>query len=122
MIGRALLACDNWRVAGIPVSDSLAYFQKELRALERATNEMFGLGLSEAQTPIDLIDGFIGEGYAIPYRLRSNRSRRWRGTRGSFSILHIPPRDSTACWRRSRTEACARARCLCVVHTGGIFG
>src|SRR3954471_3603874 len=67
MLGRALLKCDGWRVVGVPVSDSVAYFQKELRELERETNQLFDLGLSESDTPIDLIDGFIGEGYAIPY-------------------------------------------------------
>ena len=67
MLGRALLRCDNWQIVGVPVSDSVEYFQRELRQLERATNETFHLGLSESDTPIELIDGFIGEGYAIPY-------------------------------------------------------
>jgi D-cysteine desulfhydrase len=67
MIGRALLKCDQWRIVGIPVSDSVEFFKKELRQLERATNDDFNLGLRESDTPIELIDGFIGKGYAIPY-------------------------------------------------------
>lgn len=67
MLGRALLGCDNWRILGVPVSDSIDYFHQSLRELERATVEQFQLDLTVEQTPIDLIDGFIGEGYAIPY-------------------------------------------------------
>ena len=50
-----------------PVSDSVEFFKQDLRELERKTVALFGLDVTEAQTPIDLIDGFIGEGYAIPY-------------------------------------------------------
>ena len=49
------------------MSDSVEFFQKDLRQLIDATNDAFSLGLSESDTPIELIDGFIGEGYAIPY-------------------------------------------------------
>ncbi len=67
MIGKALLKLDSWRAIGVPVSDSVEYFQKDLRQLERATNDAFDLGLSDSQTRIDLLDGFVGDGYAIPY-------------------------------------------------------
>jgi D-cysteine desulfhydrase len=67
MLGRALLGCNNWRVLGVPVSDSVDYFQTSLRELERATVEQFQLDLSPEQTPIELIDGYIGEGYAVAY-------------------------------------------------------
>jgi D-cysteine desulfhydrase len=67
MIGKALFGLESWRTIGIPVSDSVELFEKDLRQLERATNDAFGLGLRESDTTIDLLDGFIGEGYAIPY-------------------------------------------------------
>ncbi|MGI9428771.1 MAG: 1-aminocyclopropane-1-carboxylate deaminase/D-cysteine desulfhydrase [Bythopirellula sp.] len=67
MLGRALLGLDHWRILGVPVSDSVDFFQQSLRELERAAVDQFRLDLSPAQTPIELIDGFIGEGYAIPY-------------------------------------------------------
>ncbi len=67
MLGKALLHCDSWNVVGIPIADSLPHFHRELRKLERETVQEFGLEVSEDATPIHLIDGFIGEGYAIPY-------------------------------------------------------
>src|SRR5438132_9169866 len=67
MIGRALFASDNWRVVGVPVSDSVEFFKRDLRELERRTVSEYQLDVDEEQTPIELIDGFIGEGYALPY-------------------------------------------------------
>src|SRR3954468_1516962 len=33
MLGKALFRLDNWRIVAVPVSDSIDYFQKELREL-----------------------------------------------------------------------------------------
>lgn len=68
MIGRALFGLDKWKVIGIPVSDSVEFFRRELRELTNQTVEEYGLKLTEEQLPINLIDGFIGDGYAIPYQ------------------------------------------------------
>jgi D-cysteine desulfhydrase len=66
ILGRALFGCESWRVIGIPVSDSLDYFRTEIRQLIAETDRQFELGLNESQTPVELLDGCIGEGYAIP--------------------------------------------------------
>lgn len=67
ILGKALFGCDRWRVLGVPICDSVASFDAALRRLIAETVAVFGLDLAEADTPIELIDGFIGEGYAIPY-------------------------------------------------------
>lgn len=67
IIGRALFGLDDWRIIGIPVSDSVDYFQREVRFLMVQTIDLYSLGLAADQTPIELLDGYIGEGYAIPY-------------------------------------------------------
>ncbi len=67
ILGKALLGCDAWRIVGVPVSDSVASMQREIRELERQTVAEFEFDLSESRTPIELLDGYIGEGYAIPY-------------------------------------------------------
>ena len=46
MLGKAILGLDNWRIVGVPVSDSLEFFRKELRDLERATTTEFKPGTS----------------------------------------------------------------------------
>jgi len=67
VLGKALFGLASWRVVGVPICDSVALFQRELRDLVDRTIHDYGLGISEGQTPIELMDGFIGEGYGIPY-------------------------------------------------------
>ena len=67
MLGKALFECDNWRIIGVPVCDSVEFFRRDLRRLERQMVAEYGLQIDAEQTPIELLDGFIGPGYAIPY-------------------------------------------------------
>lgn len=67
VLGKTLLSLDQWRVIGVPVSDSIDYFRKDARGLLDDTIAAFKLRLTHADTPIELLDGYIGEGYAIPY-------------------------------------------------------
>lgn len=120
ILGRALLGCENWRILGVPVSDSVDYFHESLRQLERDTVEQFRLELTLEQTPIELIDGFIGEGYAIPYPeavdtirllgrsegLILDPSYTSKGMTGMLATLPNQPSD----------------RLPVYVHTGGSFG
>ena len=45
MLGKALFGLDNWRIVGVPVSDSVEYFQREIRALVDQTVASYGLGI-----------------------------------------------------------------------------
>ena len=92
MLGRALLGCENWRILGVPVSDSVEYFHSSLRELERKTVDQFSLDLTEEQTPIELVDGFIGEGYAIPYPEAVSTIRLLVDPKASYSIRVTPPK------------------------------
>jgi D-cysteine desulfhydrase len=122
MLGKALFGLENWRMVGIPVSDSVEYFHKELRDLERATSAQFRLGLEEAQTPIELIDGFIGEGYAIPFPAAVETIRLLARTEG---VLLDPTYTSKAMTGMIETIKNGGVRPGAVpvfIHTGGAFG
>lgn len=67
VLGKALFKLDQWRVIGVPVSDSRPYFQSEIRQLLDKTIAEFKLDLAAADTSLEMIDGYIGDGYAIPY-------------------------------------------------------
>jgi len=122
MIGRALFTSNNWRIIGIPVSDSVDYFKKDLRDLERRTNAEYQLGLDEAQTPVELIDGFIGEGYAIPYPAALETVKLLARLEG---ILFDPTYTAKAMHGAITTiqRGALRTGALPIfIHTGGIFG
>ena len=67
ILGKALFGCHAWRIVGVPICDSVEYFANEVRELIDATIAQFTLGLTHDQTPVDLLGGYIGDGYAIPY-------------------------------------------------------
>lgn len=122
MLGRALLKCDNWRVVGVPVSDSVAYFQKELRDLERATNEAFHLGLNESEAPIELIDGFIGDGYAIPYPAAIDTLKLLARKEGILLDPTYTAKGMTGMLETIRGVSLRPGAIPLFVHTGGAFG
>jgi len=122
MIGRALFASDNWRVVGVPVSDSVEFFNKDLRELERRTVAEYELNLKEQQTPIELIDGFIGEGYAVPYPAALETVKLLARLEG---VLFDPTYNAKAMTGMIATIRAGGIRPDAIpvfVHTGGIFG
>jgi D-cysteine desulfhydrase len=122
MLGKALLGLSNWRIVGVPVSDSVEYFQKELRDLERATTREFDLNLEEAQTPIELIDGFIGEGYAIPYPEALEAMRLLARTEGILLDPTYTSKAMAGTIATIRAGGVRRGAVPVFVHTGGVFG
>lgn len=120
MLGRALLGCDNWRILGVPVSDSVDYFHNSLRELERATVEQFSLELAEDRTPIDLIDGFIGEGYAIPYPEAVETIRLLGRSEGLVLDPSYTSKGMTGMLASIKNQPSNRVPVY--VHTGGSFG
>ena len=122
MIGKALFNCNDWRVIGVPVSDSIDFFKKDLRDLERRTVAEYGLELKEAQTPIELIDGFIGEGYALPYPAALETVRLLARLEGVLFDPTYTAKAMTGMIATIRAGGVRKGALPVFVHTGGIFG
>ena len=122
MIGKALFKCNDWRVIGVPVSDSVEFFKKDLRELERRTVAEYGLELKEEQTPIELIDGFIGEGYALPYPAALETVRLLARLEGVLFDPTYTAKAMTGMIAMIRSEGVRKGALPVFVHTGGIFG
>jgi D-cysteine desulfhydrase len=106
----------------VPVSDSVAFFQQDLRELERKTVALFGLDVSEAQTPIELLDGFIGEGYAIPYPAAIDTVRLVARKEGIGLDPTYTAKAMTGTIDTIRKGGVRRDAVPVFIHTGGIFG
>jgi D-cysteine desulfhydrase len=122
MLGKALFGLDKWRIIGVPVSDSVAYFQENLRELERKTVAVFGLDVTEAQTPIELIDGFIGDGYAIPYPAALDTIRLLARREGIVLDPTYTAKAMTGMIATLRAGGVRPNALPLFIHTGGIFG
>lgn len=122
ILGKALFGCHNWTVTGIPVCDDVAYFQRQIRQLERATVLEFDLDISEDMTPINLLDGFIGPGYGIPYADALEVIR----TSARYAGLLLDPvytsKAMTGMLANIRSGSTRPESIPVFVHTGGVFG
>lgn len=122
MLGKALFGLENWRMIGVPVSDSVAFFRKEIRDLvDRAARE-YALDVSEAETPLDLIDGFIGDGYALPYPAAIETTRLLARREGVLLDPTYTSKGMTGMLATIRNGGIRPGAVPMFVHTGGAFG
>jgi D-cysteine desulfhydrase len=122
MLGKALLGLDNWRVVGVPVSDSVEFFHNEIRGLVDETVETYRLAIPAAQTPIQLIGGFIGEGYAIPYPAAIETTRLLARREGVLLDPTYTAKGMTGMLGTIRAGGVRSGAVPLFVHTGGAFG
>lgn len=122
MLGKALFGLENWRMVGVPVSDSMEYFEKELRDLTRQTIEQFQLGLNADALPLDLLDGFIGPGYAIPTPEGMEATRLAARSEGVLLDPTYTSKAFAGFLHAIRTGYARRDAVPVFLHTGGVFG
>lgn len=64
--GRAL-AGGGPKIWGVNVCDDADYFKRDIGVILDALKKDFALPLTKQNAPINIIDGYVGEGYAIAY-------------------------------------------------------
>lgn len=67
VLGKALFEKDNMNIWGVNVCDDEDYFRREITGLLDGVNGMFDLSLDVNKIDINIVDGYVGEGYSIPY-------------------------------------------------------
>ncbi|MGB9625439.1 MAG: 1-aminocyclopropane-1-carboxylate deaminase/D-cysteine desulfhydrase [Phycisphaerae bacterium] len=122
MLGRALLRMNGWRIWGVPVCDDAVYWQRELRRLERETVAKYRLPVAEADTPIRLLDGFVGPGYAIPYPEDVEAIRLVAQTEGLLLDPTYTGKAFAGMLDAIRSQLFDRSAAIVFIHTGGVFG
>ncbi|MFT3788878.1 MAG: D-cysteine desulfhydrase family protein [Tepidisphaeraceae bacterium] len=122
VLGRALFGLTDFRIVGIPVSDTIQFFQSDLRKLIDDTIAAFDLKLTHEQTPIELLDGSIGAGYAVPFpeaietiRLAATQAGLLLDPTYTGKAMH----GTLTAIRAGKVRAGATPVFL---HTGGVFG
>jgi D-cysteine desulfhydrase len=120
ILGKALFECSNWSIRGVPVSDSSEYFRQKLSELVQATAGQYELNIEPESTPIELVDGFIGSGYAIPYEEAIQTIRLLGRSEG----LVLEPSYTSKAMTGMLADIQKRpsGRVPVFIHTGGVFG
>lgn len=120
ILGKALFGCTNWSIRGVPVSDSSEYFRDKLSELVKSTVGQYGLNIDSVSTPIELIDGFIGPGYAIPYEEAIETIRLLGQSEGLVLEPSYTSKAMTGMLANIQKRPAERVPVF--IHTGGAFG
>lgn len=110
------------RIAGVNVCDDRDYFVATIRGIASAFDERYGTGVGITEDDIDIIDGYVGRGYA---RSRPEELALIRDMARREGILLDPVYTGKAfyglCSELERDRARFGERVV-FLHTGGIFG
>ncbi|KAJ5077746.1 1-aminocyclopropane-1-carboxylate deaminase-related [Anaeramoeba ignava] len=66
LIGRDLLDLNHVKIIGVPVCGKISHFTSKMNRLVEEFNQEFGTDLKPQN--YELLDGYIGPGYSVPYK------------------------------------------------------
>lgn len=109
-------------VWGVAVCDNAAWFQRKVRADLVDWNERYRLGLSVAEWGIDVIDGYVGPGYARADTAVFATIRRLASTEGVVLDPVYTGKAFHALLEELPTGRFGDSGDVVFIHTGGVFG
>ena len=121
LLGMLLHELKGLRVWGVPVSDDVAYHTREVGGLCRMAAKQFALPVEFADAHLRFIDGYVGEGYAMPYAAAIEAIRLLARTEGIILDPVYTAKAFCALLDGCRKGRFGRERPVVFIHTGGIF-
>ncbi len=122
LIAGAALADLEARFVGFAVCDDAAYFQREIARILAELAERFALSRLQVPREIEIVDEFVGVGYA---KTRPEELRTLVAVARAEGLVLDPVYTGKAmhglCELQRRTPGCLGTRVI-FVHTGGVFG
>ncbi|MCA9712211.1 MAG: D-cysteine desulfhydrase family protein [Myxococcales bacterium] len=120
-LGRRLLRL-HAMIYGVNVCDDAAYFRDRIAALAVATAQQYALPVDVPPEEIELIDGYVGEGYG---RSRPDELRQLLDLARLEGVVLDPVYTGKAMFALGREWGHPRfssAKHVLFLHTGGIYG
>ena len=121
LLGVLLHRIKNWRVWAVPVSDDVAYHRRATAELCRATIERYDLPVEFDESMLNFIDGYVGDGYAIPYDDELEAIRLLARTEAIVLDPVYTGKAFCALLDLVRRRKMGVERPAIFLHTGGIF-
>jgi D-cysteine desulfhydrase len=121
ILGVKLLGLD-WRVVGVNVCDDRDYFVRVIGEIVEQAIARFELGLSFQRDEVEIVDGYVGEGYA---KSRPTELRLIAEVARTEGVLLDPVYTGKAFFGMTRELERNPRRFgerVVFIHTGGIFG
>lgn len=121
LLGKALHRLDQCRLWAVPVSDDVAYHTAEVGRLCRGAIERFDLPVAFDQCALQFIDGYVGDGYAIPYAAAIESLRLLARTESLVLDPVYTAKTFCALFDGVTARRFGFERPVVFWHTGGIF-
>jgi D-cysteine desulfhydrase len=121
LLGKLLHRLDHWRLWAVPVSDDVAYHTTAVGRLCREAIEQFELPIEFDESAFQFLDGYVGQGYAIPYRQAIEAIQLLARVEGVTLDPVYTGKTFCAVLDGVRSGRFGRERPVVFVHTGGIF-
>ncbi len=121
LLGKLLHELDHITLWAVLVSDDVAYHTREVGRLCRATIEQFELPIQFDDARMQFIDGYIGDGYALPYPEAIAAIRQTAASEGVVLDPVYTGKAFYALLDRVGKGLLGRDRPAVFIHTGGIF-
>jgi D-cysteine desulfhydrase len=121
LLGKQLYGLDSLRLWAVPVSDDANWHAHEVVALCRATIERYGLPVSLRDSDLEFIEGYVGQGYAVPYGRALRVLRMLARTEGIVLDPVYTAKAFCAVVEGVESGRFGRERPLIFIHTGGLF-
>jgi D-cysteine desulfhydrase len=121
LLGKLLHRLDDWRLWAVPVSDDVPYHTRNVARLCRQTIERFDLGIELDDAAMQFIDGYVGQGYGIPYSAALEAIQLLARTEGIILDPVYTAKTFCALLDGVRNGRFGHERPVVFIHTGGIF-
>jgi D-cysteine desulfhydrase len=121
LLGKWLHRLDHWRVWAVPVSDDVPFHRRKIGKLCGGAISQFALPTEFRKAELQFIDGYVGEGYAIPYQKEIDAIRLLARVEGIVLDPVYTGKAFCALLDGVREGRFGKQRPVVFIHTGGIF-
>jgi len=107
---------------GINVCDNAEYFQERISGILREARKLFGLQMSIAKKDINVIDGYVGKGYALSRQEEIDLIKTVARVEGLILDPVYTGKAMYGLMEEIRKGRFKKSERVLFWHTGGIFG
>ncbi len=116
LLGKKILNL-NIDLNGIIICDTIEFFKEKIYKICETAIDKFTMGIEIGEDDINLIDGYVGEGYGIPYPAELKTISRL----AKLGIILEPVYTGKAFYGMLNHVRKSKYKKVIFIHTGGIF-
>ncbi|MBU0616386.1 MAG: D-cysteine desulfhydrase family protein [Planctomycetes bacterium] len=121
LLGQWIHQLAHWNLWAVPVSDDVVYHTHTVGKLAQDAISEFKLPTEYDETGLQFIDGYVGDGYAIPYQAAIDAIRLLARTEAILLDPVYTGKAFCALLDGVREGWLGTRRPVVFIHTGGIF-